>query len=163
MFLDDVQSNWIMLIPRLNLCLWLYISVRECYRNKIRVYPTIQQKVIYYYKKRLDICHKIFMEGEFIFLFYWKYNNFFEGEFIVYKHKTLPFEVRTFYRNCNKKASCNCAVAVRSGDDVILIDRCGPSMGKRSPMTIKIYLNGGLTPGTKILQFSGGKKYKVHV
>lgn len=71
--------------------------------------------------------------------------------------------MRTFYRDCNKKATCNCAVAIRSGDDVILIDRCGQSakIQRRKRMTIKIYKNGELTPGTRIRRFGGGKKYEV--
>lgn len=69
-----------------------------------------------------------------------------------------------FYRSCNGKASCNCAVAVRSGDDVIVVDRCGPTMGKSSkktPMTLKMFLNGALTEGTEVLRKAGGKKYIV--
>lgn len=74
------------------------------------------------------------------------------------------FQVRTFYRKCNKgRATCNCAVAVRSGDDVIVIDRCGPTStaGKYKALKITLYLNGELTKGTKVLAFGGGKKYEV--
>ncbi|XP_029649426.2 uncharacterized protein LOC115223143 [Octopus sinensis] len=92
------------------------------------------------------------------------YNNFFEGEFVLYKHKTLPYEIHSFYRNCNGRASCNCAVAIKSDDDVIVFDRCGASAGavaKKSEILRKIYLNGELNPGTKILQFGEGRKYQV--
>lgn len=74
-------------------------------------------------------------------------------------------QVRTFYRKCNRgRATCNCAVAVRSGDDVIVIDRCGPTVttsGKYKPIKITLFLNGQLTAGTRILSFGGGKKYEV--
>ncbi|XP_033756295.1 uncharacterized protein LOC117339040 [Pecten maximus] len=82
----------------------------------------------------------------------WKFNNFLEGEFKLYEHDFLPFEVRTFYRSCNKRASCNCAAAIRSGDDVILFDRCGPIAGKSQPLVIKVFLNGVLTPGTRVVR-----------
>ncbi|XP_041370718.1 uncharacterized protein LOC121384400 [Gigantopelta aegis] len=92
------------------------------------------------------------------------YNNYLEGEFILYRHKTLPYEVRTFLRNCNGKASCNCAVAVKSGDDIIVIDRCGPQKAasdKRRPIVPRLYLNGELTPGTRVIMQSGGRKYQI--
>ncbi|XP_041368567.1 uncharacterized protein LOC121382945 isoform X2 [Gigantopelta aegis] len=95
-----------------------------------------------------------------------KYNNFLEGEFVLYRHKTLPYEVRSFYRACNGRASCNCAVTVKSGDDVILIDRCGPTMGtstRKTRIAVKIFKNGQLTKHTRILQFAGGKRYEVHL
>ncbi|XP_062619832.1 von Willebrand factor D and EGF domain-containing protein-like, partial [Saccostrea cucullata] len=92
------------------------------------------------------------------------YDVYLEGEFILYRHRTLPYEVRTFYRRCNRVAACNCAVAIRSGDDVILFDVCGPSMGKssrRTRYTMKMYLNGDLTPGTDVIRKGGGKTYEV--
>ncbi|GAB1607640.1 hypothetical protein Ahia01_001047900 [Argonauta hians] len=93
-----------------------------------------------------------------------KYDNYNEGEFILYRHTTMPYEVRTFYRSCNGFASCNCAVAIRSGNDVILIDRCGPiARSFQTSMTTKLYLNGQLTPGTRIISFQGGQKYEVHL
>lgn len=71
--------------------------------------------------------------------------------------------MRTFYRNCNGKASCNCAAAIRVGDDVIVFDKCGASASskKDTPIDIRLILNGELTPGTKIFRHGGGKKYKV--
>ncbi|XP_056005500.1 uncharacterized protein LOC130050218 isoform X5 [Ostrea edulis] len=92
------------------------------------------------------------------------YDNYLEGEFILYRHKSLSYEVRTFYRKCDTRASCNCAIAVRSGDDVILVDVCGPTMGKspkQTPYTIKMYLNGDLTPGTEVIRRFGGKTYEI--
>ncbi|XP_078311454.1 uncharacterized protein LOC111132750 [Crassostrea virginica] len=96
-----------------------------------------------------------------------KYDNFFEGEFVMYRHKTLPYAVHTFYRSCNKRASCNCAVAVRSGDDVIVLDVCGQTRStgkkKRRPLTKKLFLNGELTPGTSVFQHRKGKKYEINL
>lgn len=61
-------------------------------------------------------------------------------------------------------AAWNCALAVKSGDDVILLDVCGPSVKAttRKPIfTIKMYLNGVLTPGTEVISHGGGKTYEV--
>lgn len=72
--------------------------------------------------------------------------------------------MRTFYRKCNRgKATCNCAVAVRSGDDVIVIDRCGASSStsKYKALKMTLYLNGQLTKGTRVIAYGGGKKYEV--
>ncbi|XP_035829885.1 uncharacterized protein LOC106014199 isoform X2 [Aplysia californica] len=80
-----------------------------------------------------------------------KYDNYFEGEFVLYKHTTLPYEVRAFQRSCNGKAACNCGVAIKSGDDVIVLDRCGFKRGGPSiPLKPQVYYNNELTPGTKI-------------
>ena len=35
------------------------------------------------------------------------------------------WQVHTYYKRCNSRAMCNCAVSVRVGDDVILVDKCG--------------------------------------
>ena len=71
--------------------------------------------------------------------------------------------MHTFYRKCGKKASCNCAVAVRVDDDVVVFDKCGPTVGevdKNRPMTITMYKNGDLTPGFRIYK-SKSAKYTV--
>lgn len=60
--------------------------------------------------------------------------------------------------------ACSCAIAVKSGDDVILVDVCGPAVGAttRKPIfTIKLYLNGELTPETEVISHGGGKTYEV--
>ena len=52
-------------------------------------------------------------------------------------------------------------MAVKSGDDVILIDRCGPDKSKNVPVDVSIFANGDLTPGTHIYRFLEGKRYEV--
>ena len=86
------------------------------------------------------------------------FDNYVEGELVMWKHTTLPFAVHTYQRQCNGGAACHCAITVQSGDDVIKIDSCGPS----SPtIELTLYLNGELTPGTTITQYNGGLKYEV--
>ena len=62
---------------------------------------------------------------------------------------------------------------VRSGDDVLVIDRCVRRRHRMPPpisgfsddhapvMTVQLYLNGRLTPGTRIHQLADGRKYIV--
>ena len=74
--------------------------------------------------------------------------------------------MHTFQRRCNPGnpgAACNSAVAIKSGDDVILIDGGGPKVVAKRGLTIDLYLNGELTPGTKIVQHRGGKKFDVSI
>ncbi|KAL4231419.1 hypothetical protein ACF0H5_008996 [Mactra antiquata] len=127
-----------------------------------------------------------------------RFNNMFEGNFVLYRHKTLPFEVRANYYKCSKKshATCNCAVSVKSGDDIISVFGCQgtvsthPGQGHgiglvlqqlfgshghahghghghdelaKTPMTIQIFKNGELTPGTYIRRYGCGQKYEIEL
>ena len=57
---------------------------------------------------------------------------------------------------------CTCAVSVKSGDDVIVIDRCGAKLdAEHSVIEVKMYVTNQLTPGTKILQYDDGHEYRV--
>ena len=73
------------------------------------------------------------------------------------------FQIRLFTRSCNGKAACNCAVAVKSGDDVILFDRCGAQQGKADgrPIQFQMLVNGELTTGTRVIRRDDGKAYEV--
>ena len=83
---------------------------------------------------------------------------------VLVRHLTLPYEVRPFIRRCGNVA-CNCAVAIRSGDDIILIDSCGPRDAPYAAGTlvVRFYLNGDLTPGTSLHQYDDGLKYEVYM
>ena len=72
-------------------------------------------------------------------------------------------QVQALYKECgNNGASCNCAVMVRSHDDVVVIDRCSSVHHTNGPpLDVRLYLNGELTPGTSIKRFVDGKKYRV--
>ena len=79
------------------------------------------------------------------------------------------------YQRCERDvlATCNCGVMVRSGDDVLVIDRCVRRRHRMPPplagfsddhgpiMSVVLYLNGKLTPGTRIHQLADGRKYIV--
>ena len=96
--------------------------------------------------------------------FYSYYNLYREGEFVLYRHKTLPYSVHAMYRQCPGGASCNCAVAVRIEDDVLVVDKCGPSAASSTatyPIKVKLFRNGKLHPGFKVYQYFQGRMVKV--
>ena len=114
--------------------------------------------------------------------------------------------MRAFYHKCSSKShsTCNCAIAIKSGDDIIAVTGCQgyesshghghhPGQGHgiglimqqlfgsngnahghghghghdqqklaKTPMTIQIYKNGDLTPGTSIRRYGCGQKYEVY-
>ncbi len=82
-------------------------------------------------------------------------------------------QIHVVYQKCDKTiaASCNCAVAVRSGDDVFVLDRCfrhtkpfnrlrGHTEDTTYLKTV-LHLNGDLTPATRIHRKDDGLKYIV--
>ena len=75
-------------------------------------------------------------------------------------------QVQVIQQNCsvNIGASCTCAVAVRTGDDVFKVDRCRVEGSDDVPPTIAVmYLNGELNPGTRIFSKESGNKFEVFI
>ena len=97
-------------------------------------------------------------------LYFSYYDNFLEGEFVLYENVEQDIAVHTFYRACGQ-ASCNCAVSVRAGDDVYVVDRCGPNMALQTeyPLTVRTYQNGRMTPDFHIIRKASGLTYEVGI
>ena len=77
---------------------------------------------------------------------------------------------------------CNCALFIKSGDDVIKISRCttetptgrrnggffgglfggGRGNQNNNPMEVFLYQNGDLTPNTKLYELDNGNTYEVN-
>jgi hypothetical protein len=104
------------------------------------------------------------------------YNNFQEGFFILYRHKTLPYEAHIITQRCNGQATCNCGAGVMSGDTVFFVDRCrkksfvnkhcGGEHGNgryscKNLMSVAVYAHTQFTPGTRIFSRNNGKDYYV--
>ncbi|KAL3846696.1 hypothetical protein ACJMK2_017664 [Sinanodonta woodiana] len=53
------------------------------------------------------------------------YENQNLGVFVMYRHNSSKQEVQIKTKQCNSVATCACAVAVRAGGDIFLIDLCG--------------------------------------
>ncbi|KAL3846765.1 hypothetical protein ACJMK2_017724 [Sinanodonta woodiana] len=54
-----------------------------------------------------------------------RYENQNLGVFVMYRHISSKQEVQMKTKKCNNFATCACAVAVRAGGDIFLIDLCG--------------------------------------
>lgn len=67
-------------------------------------------------------------------------------------------EIQGFFRRCTDAypyAACLCAMAVRYGSHVIVVDKCGAQIGEPNdihPMTIQAFLNGDLEENFKIIR-----------
>ena len=72
-------------------------------------------------------------------------------------------QVHTFYRSCNRRASCNCAVAVRVDDDVVVFSKCPELEGDpaKTPLSINLYRHGFLEKGFRVYQVKN--EYSVRV
>jgi hypothetical protein len=66
-----------------------------------------------------------------------------------------------FTRRCNEHAACFCAVAVRSGPDVLRFDTCGPTGNTPLGIQISPFITEPLTAGTSLVRLDDGKAYKV--
>ena len=60
-------------------------------------------------------------------------------------------------RVCNARVSCICAIAVRYGDDVVVIDTC------RGGVTVRFPSNKPLNPAMKVTRVGSGKNFHVSV
>ncbi|XP_078310491.1 von Willebrand factor D and EGF domain-containing protein-like isoform X2 [Crassostrea virginica] len=90
------------------------------------------------------------------------FDNFQPGEYLLYKNKDYEVEVRAAMVRC-ASGTCNCGVLVRSGDDVMRIDKC-KWVNKTSsayPINEQLFTNGELTPRTQIFQEKDGKQFQV--
>ncbi|XP_035689594.1 von Willebrand factor D and EGF domain-containing protein-like [Branchiostoma floridae] len=82
------------------------------------------------------------------------------GEFNLYS-STKPnrlFQVQARHRRCSGSISCNCGVAVREGDDAVIIDRCD---GIYRPPSYKTVSGGPLSPGVTIKRDQTGGQTKI--
>jgi len=56
---------------------------------------------------------------------------------------------------CNGRVSCICAIAVRYGDDVVIIDMCRGGVSVRFPSRRK------LNPAMKVTKVGSGRNFNV--
>ncbi|XP_076103011.1 von Willebrand factor D and EGF domain-containing protein-like isoform X2 [Mytilus galloprovincialis] len=55
----------------------------------------------------------------------YRWDDYKPGEYILYKHKTKPYQVNALYGICNNGiANCNCGVAIRSGHSMFVMRTC---------------------------------------
>jgi len=87
-----------------------------------------------------------------------------EGSFILYQHQALQYEVQIFYRHCNLRQLCHCAVAVRVGEITIAFDICSRgylqvwTLGENGLPTSK----DSIPKGLRLSSIEDGRSYEVY-
>ncbi|XP_061194923.1 uncharacterized protein LOC133203073 [Saccostrea echinata] len=90
--------------------------------------------------------------------------NRYRGEFTLYKHATMPYEVHILNQACTSRSrTCTCAAMVKSQDDVLVVDVCTKAQGSPLESPVKLYKNGDLAQGTKIYQDNDGNLIMVEL
>jgi len=93
-----------------------------------------------------------------------RYSHKQQGSYVLYRHKTQPYEVQVYYRNCNLRELCHCAVAVRIGDLIVIFDICSRGylqvwgIGKSGDLIVK----EDLPDGIKLLSLDEGRSYEIY-
>ncbi|XP_066303069.1 von Willebrand factor D and EGF domain-containing protein-like [Branchiostoma lanceolatum] len=85
------------------------------------------------------------------------------GEFILYR-STKPnrvFEVQARHKRCAGEISCNCGVAVREGNDAVIIDKCYGHISRAPVVTYKTATGGPLSPAVIVKRDAGGRRFRV--
>lgn len=75
------------------------------------------------------------------------YHVFMEGDFLFAKSTERHFEVHVRHFKCGPTVTCNCAVAVREGNNVLGVNFCGGPHSTPTPIT---YLRDRNVPGATI-------------
>ncbi|XP_066302604.1 von Willebrand factor D and EGF domain-containing protein-like isoform X1 [Branchiostoma lanceolatum] len=96
------------------------------------------------------------------------YTILFLGEFLFYKSQERNFEVqvRTWYCG-DRGATCHCAVAVREGNDIVIIDLCHVGWGNHHYAYPKITEKtagkeeGILSPGVAVYRDATNKRFEI--
>ncbi|XP_046563484.1 mucin-4-like isoform X2 [Haliotis rubra] len=91
------------------------------------------------------------------------YDVMLEGEFIMYRHTELETEVRIYMRRVGLGSGV-CGTSIRSGNDVIQINKCDivpTNTTEKLPLKVKQYFRKSLTPRTKIYQEEEGNTYRI--
>lgn len=93
-----------------------------------------------------------------------RYSHKQQGSYVLYRHKTEPYEVQVYYRRCNLRELCHCAVAVRVSDLIVLFDICSRGylqvwgIGKNGQIIAK----EDLPEGIKLLSLDEGRSYQIY-
>ena len=78
----------------------------------------------------------------------------------------MSSQVQVIYQRCTPDVdfTCTCAVAVKSGDDVFVVDRCRRIDQENADVVMRtvMFVNGDVTPGTRVFSQSDGADMKVY-
>ncbi|XP_066302464.1 von Willebrand factor D and EGF domain-containing protein-like [Branchiostoma lanceolatum] len=87
--------------------------------------------------------------------------NIAHGDFVLYASTAREFEVQSRHWTCGS-VTCNCGVAVREANDVVIIDMCQSQYGLAHPtVSYKTATGGPLSHAVTVERDPLGKKHKV--
>ncbi|XP_064594791.1 von Willebrand factor D and EGF domain-containing protein-like [Liolophura sinensis] len=82
------------------------------------------------------------------------------GEFVLYRHKTLPIEVRGFFQPCGHIPHCICGTAVRSGEQIFVFSKCNDNLVYQ---TTRVRVYGCNSKQMRVTTPDKGTNYKVEL
>ncbi|XP_064595404.1 von Willebrand factor D and EGF domain-containing protein-like [Liolophura sinensis] len=82
------------------------------------------------------------------------------GEFVLYRHKTLPIEVRGYFQLCGTIPYCICGAAVRSGEQIFVFSTCKDNLAYQ---TTRVRVYGCNRNQMRVTTSNNGTKYKVEL
>ncbi|VDI60923.1 Hypothetical predicted protein [Mytilus galloprovincialis] len=82
-----------------------------------------------------------------------------EGEYIMYKHITLPLQVNAFYKKCYTTVLCNCGIAVRSGDSLFVANYCDTNY--KGQIRTNRYMKQRLCDDQSLIVTKSGNTYEI--
>ena len=126
-------------------CLFI-ICIIDIYISNLYLFGYLQLQFWNMNLSFMNMCHSRF------------YNNMLSGEFVLYKHQTLPYGVHVVFKRCGK-GTCSCAAIIQSGVNHIKFDLCA------TPEQLTIVCNGdcsrNLSPDVK-LYTEAGETYTLY-
>ncbi|KAI8515802.1 hypothetical protein Bbelb_066150 [Branchiostoma belcheri] len=91
-------------------------------------------------------------------------HNIAHGDFVLYASTAREFEVQSRHWTCGSAGTvtCNCGVAVREANDIVIIDMCQSRYGYAHPtVSYKTATGGPLSHAVTVERDPTGKKHKV--
>ncbi|XP_035688112.1 von Willebrand factor D and EGF domain-containing protein-like [Branchiostoma floridae] len=93
------------------------------------------------------------------------------GEFVFYKStarlRKFEVQVRTWYCGGGTRLACHCAVAVREGNDIVIVDLCHVGWGNHEhaypKITEKTTDGSPLSPAVSVYRDPSNKKFSIHM
>ncbi|XP_062619852.1 uncharacterized protein LOC134281397, partial [Saccostrea cucullata] len=91
-----------------------------------------------------------------------QWDNHWTGEFIMYKHKYLPYSVNVLFSSCVAGyATCNCGVAIRSNFSLYVVRTCAQVSSRDTEVLTVPYENLTLNRSTDLNIAKSGRLFEV--
>ncbi|XP_064644867.1 uncharacterized protein LOC135498493 [Lineus longissimus] len=113
------------------------------------------------WRRGWDAC-SVFSDPHLYTFDHLRYQTHVQGEFILYRNNKHRLQINAIFTPCSwsKEATCTCGVAVKAGDDVVVLSRCPTETPSSNLLNVYVWQNGDLTPGFRIYTSS---RFEYHV